>query len=446
MTEFDPVRAREFAVEVVRRLRGAGFEALWAGGCVRDLLLGIAPKDYDVATAAMPEQIREVFGRRRTLAIGQAFGVITVLGPRGAGQIEVATFRSDATYSDGRHPDSVSFSTAEFDAQRRDFTINGLFYDPLAERVIDYVGGQADLQRRLVRAIGDPFARIAEDKLRMLRAVRIAATFAFELDADTQAAIQRQAHELIIVSAERVAAELRRMLTQPHRARALTLLRETDLLAMVLPESTGWFRPSDWHEGDTRWPHTLAMLDRLPKTAAFAVAFAVLLRAGGEMPGHEFTGGDFHDVRPPAAETINHICQRLRLAHAESAAVDFFLRHEAAIRHARRAPWPKLQRILIDPHAANLLQFCRAVATEYDAAQAELDFCQEKLSLPREQLDPPPLITGHDLKAAGMKPGPRYAAILTAVRDEQLDGWVTTRDDALAMAMRLNETLASTPT
>src|SRR6187431_2793035 len=171
----DPKLAREFAVEVVRRLREAGLQALWAGGCVRDQLMGQLPKDYDVATDAAPERVREIFGQRRTLAIGAAFGVITVLGPKGAGQIDVATFRRDAAYSDGRHPDAVTFTDAEHDAQRRDFTINGVFYDPLEDRVIDYVGGQEDLTRRVIRAIGDPLARIAEDKLRMLRAVRFAA-------------------------------------------------------------------------------------------------------------------------------------------------------------------------------------------------------------------------------------------------------------------------------
>src|SRR5262245_35516929 len=175
MPTIDPQLARQFAVEVVHRLRESGHQALWAGGCVRDQLMGQLPKDYDVATDAEPDRIREVFGKRRTLPIGAAFGVITVLGRKGAGQIDVATFRCDAAYSDGRHPDAVTFSDAEHDAQRRDFTINGLFYDPLEGRVIDYVGGQVDLEFRILRAIGNPSARIAEDKLRMLRAVRFAA-------------------------------------------------------------------------------------------------------------------------------------------------------------------------------------------------------------------------------------------------------------------------------
>src|SRR4249920_3694792 len=175
-----PDHQRAFALEIAQKLRAAGFESLWAGGCVRDELLGIPPKDYDVATNATPDQIRDLFGHRRTLPIGAAFGVVTVLGPRHAGQIDVATFRSDATYSDGRHPDSVKFTSAEQDAERRDFTINGLFYDPVGGEVVDYVGGQQDLAGRVIRAIGDARLRLAEDKLRMLRAVRFAAAFEFE--------------------------------------------------------------------------------------------------------------------------------------------------------------------------------------------------------------------------------------------------------------------------
>jgi poly(A) polymerase len=227
---------REFALDIVRKLRAAGYDALWAGGCVRDQLLGLVPKDYDVATSATPDQIRDVFGRRRTLPIGAAFGVITVLGPRSAGQIEVATFRADAAYSDGRHPDSVTFTTAEHDAERRDFTINGLFYDPIAETVVDYVGGQQDLRDRIIRAIGDPRLRLTEDKLRMLRAVRFAATFRFEIEPETFRAIQEMAGDITSVSAERIGMEIRRMLLDPNRAVALELLKESGLLAHVLPE------------------------------------------------------------------------------------------------------------------------------------------------------------------------------------------------------------------
>src|SRR5262245_29980401 len=267
----DSQRQREFALEIAQKLRTAGFEALWAGGCVRDQLLGITPKDSDVATSAKPDEIRDLFGRRRTLPIGASFGVIMVLGPRDAGQIEVATFRKDAAYSDGRHPDAVTFSDAEHDAQRRDFTINGLFFDPLAEQVIDYVGGQQDLARRVIRAIGDPLARIAEDKLRMLRAARFAARFDFALDAGTLAAIRQQAAELVIVSAERVAAELRLILTHASRAAGVQLLADTNLLEVVLPEAAPLLQSREpW----TRCVNNLALLH----APTFAMALAALLR------------------------------------------------------------------------------------------------------------------------------------------------------------------------
>ena len=220
---------RRFAADVVRRLRAAGFEAYWAGGCVRDQLLGRTPKDYDVATSATPEQIRTLFGRRRTLAIGAAFGVISVIGPKPAGMVEVTTFRRDAAYSDGRHPDSVTFSSAEEDASRRDFTINGLFYDPVEQRVIDFVGGQKDLAERHVRAIGCARDRFAEDKLRMLRAVRFAAAFDFTLDDEARAAIAEMAAEIHVVSPERIAMEMRRLLADSSRAAGVRLLLETGL-------------------------------------------------------------------------------------------------------------------------------------------------------------------------------------------------------------------------
>ncbi len=197
-------------MDVVRRLRKAGYLAYWAGGCVRDQLLGREPKDYDVATDAKPDEIRTLFGRGRTLALGASFGVITVIGPPGAGQIEVATFRDDVGYSDGRHPDHVHFSTAEMDASRRDFTINGLFFDPIGQEVIDYVGGREDLRLRRIRAIGDPVKRFTEDKLRMLRAVRFSAGFDFELDPATWGAICRMSAQITVVSWERISAEIAR--------------------------------------------------------------------------------------------------------------------------------------------------------------------------------------------------------------------------------------------
>ena len=228
---------RQFAVRVVRQLRKAGHEALWAGGCVRDELLQRVPRDYDIATSARPEEIRRLF--RRTIAVGAAFGVVEILGPRtGAGllKVQVATFRSDVSYSDGRHPDQVVFSSAREDALCRDFTINGMFFDPLEDRLIDYVGGRQDLETRILRAIGDPAIRFAEDKLRLLRAPRIATGFNLSIDPSTAEAIRAMAPQMGVVSAERIAEELRRLLTYPERARGVRLLDELGLIAVLLPE------------------------------------------------------------------------------------------------------------------------------------------------------------------------------------------------------------------
>jgi len=406
----DPQVAREFAVEVVRTLRAAGHEALWAGGCVRDQLTGKTPKDYDVATDAAPDRIREIFGRKRTLPIGAAFGVITVLGPRGAGQIDVATFRRDAGYSDGRHPDAVTFSDAEHDSQRRDFTINGLFYDPLNDRVVDYVGGQDDLKRHVVRAIGDPLARIAEDKLRMLRAVRFAARFGFAIEERTLEAIKQQAHELVIVSAERIAAELRLILIHASRARGVELLTETGLLDVVLPEARSMLENRD------QWSRCIDILGVLGEPT-FSMALAALLR--------ELNGGE---SSPKLARLVGG---RWKLSTDEIEGSEKLLNQESMIRAASRQPWPKLQRVLIEPRVQELLGYCEAVARIVDGNTAEIDFCHAKLALPTEELDPPPLITGEDLKQIGLPPGPAYRQILEAIRDEQLEGKIGSKAEAL---------------
>lgn len=423
MPPLDPQLARQFAVQVVRRLRDAGFAALWAGGCVRDQLLGVAPKDYDVATDAPPEQIRDVFGRRQTLAIGQAFGVITVLGPPGAGQIEVATFRRDLGYSDGRRPDQVAFCDAREDALRRDFTINGMFFDPLDARVVDYVGGQEDLQRGLVRAIGDPAARFAEDKLRMLRAVRFAATFHFALDPDTLTAIQDHAAEVAVVSVERISAELRRMLVDRNRGRAVELLRYANLMPVILPELGCLLPAAPTDEPTSAWQTTLAILRALA-TASFPVALAVLVRESFRDPAQRAVG-------------LERLCRRLKLTIAEHKETEFLLRHEAAIRAARRIPWPQLQRILVQPGAADLVSYGRAVAEVLDGHLDDIAAAAQRLAQPPEQWNPAPLISGDDLRRAGIPVGPAYRRILDGVRDAQLDGQIQTVQQALDFASRL---------
>jgi poly(A) polymerase len=397
---------RAFALEIVQKLRTAAFESLWAGGCVRDELLGLTPKDYDVATSATPDQIRDLFGHRRTLPIGAAFGVVTVLGPRAAGQIEVATFRKDAAYSDGRHPDSVSFTDAEHDAQRRDFTINGLFFDPVENKVVDYVDGQADLQRRIIRAIGNPRLRLSEDKLRMLRAVRFAATFDFEIEADTLRAIQEMAGEINTVSAERIGMEIRRMLLDPRRAVALCLLRETNLLAHVLSEIADL--PADV------WQQMIARVEQLREpTLPLALAAVLLVAEDAD---------------------ISEVGRRLRYTNKELDRATWLVNNLMTVAHAPSVPWPKLQRLLVHDGAAELIALLESITELQDPALA---FCRERLAWPAERLNPKPLLDGGDLSRHGLPPGPEFSALLEQVRDAQLNGLVATRDEALALVDRL---------
>ncbi len=408
-----PERQQRFAVDVVRRLRDAGFTAYWAGGCVRDQLLGRVPKDYDIATDATPTRIRSLFGHRRTLPLGAAFGVITVLGPAGAGQIEVATFRRETTYSDGRHPDSVHFSTAQEDALRRDFTINGMFYDPVQEQVIDFVGGQEDLKGRIVRAIGDPDERISEDKLRMLRAIRFAAAFQFEVDPATAAAIQRRAAEIAVVSAERIAAEMRQMLAGEHRVRAVRLVLDSGLAAAVLPEIV----PVD-DAGRERLRQSLDVLGHLQEPN-LALGLVVL-----------FAGR----VSPRDAKEM---CRRWRLSNKETATIDWVLTHHEALHDARRRRWSQLQPILANDEAPNLLAVKRSEAMAGLADLKEIEWCEALRQQPQEQLDPQPLITGDDLIDRGIPQGPQYRLLLERVREAQLDGEIHDRDDALALVEQI---------
>jgi tRNA nucleotidyltransferase/poly(A) polymerase len=411
LRKLDPEKQRWFATEVVKHLRANDFEAYWAGGCVRDQLVGRQPKDYDVATSARPDEIQHVFGKRRTLAIGASFGVITVLGPPHAGQVEVATFRQDIGYSDGRRPDEVRFASAEVDAQRRDFTINGMFFDPVAERVIDFVDGQQDLKHRLIRAIGDPRQRFAEDKLRMLRAVRFAASFEFALEEQTAEAIQEMAPQITVVSAERIAAEMRAMLEGPSRESAVELLRRMGLLEQILPEAKQ--AATEPAEGQQR----LALLNALERPT-LPQALAVLL---GWPHGQEH------------AATVS---KRWRLSNAEAARTSWLLKHGTALNGAPTKPWSKLQPVLAHLGADELLALNRAAARLGRADPADVEFARQKLALPAEQLDPAPLISGDDLIQLQIPKGKLYSVLLQEARDAQLDGLLHSGEDAQRFVMR----------
>jgi len=394
---------REFAVQIVQRLQQAGFEAVWAGGCVRDMLLGLKPKDYDVATSALPEQIRDLFGHRQTLAIGASFGVITVLGPKSAGQVEVATFRQDAEYSDGRRPDSVHFSTAELDAQRRDFTINGMFYDPVQDVVLDFVDGRRDIDERVIRAIGNPEERIAEDKLRMLRAVRFAATYQFHLDEETAAAIRRHAVEINLVSGERIGQELRRMLGNSTRRVAAELLQETELLEQLVDH--GKLLTAN----RANWKTRLRWLEKL-KSPRFEPAVVVLLGPLLKEQG------------------IGAVAERWKLSVAERKTIQWIDEHWLQLTRAASLPWSQIQPLLAHPDAPLALDLAEAAAGH---EQIGLVVCRQRLAWPREQLDPPPLLDGNDLRGLGLKPGPEFARLLAGVRAAQLDGELGEREAAL---------------
>jgi poly(A) polymerase len=385
--------ARTFAIEVVKTLRSAGHEALFAGGCVRDQLWGREPDDYDVATSALPNEVQQLF--RKTIAVGVSFGVIEVLGPK-PHKVQVATFRSDGPYSDGRHPDRVMFTSAEEDARRRDFTINGLFFDPIDDRLIDYVGGEADLRHKVLRAIGNPRLRFQEDRLRMLRAVRFAARFELALEADTAAAIAAMAPEVTQVSGERIAEELRKLLQHPHRARGAELLETTGLRAAILPTVA----PID--------PARHLQLDLLGAEPSFSAGMAVLLGAIG-----------------PAE--IHRIAAQLRLSNHERDRIQWLIQHREALVHPEQLPGHRLKPLLAHPGIRELFDVHRALGHSGAVAWCEMKL----LEWPREVIDPPPLVTGEDLIAHQLTPGPEFRRLLDVVRRQQLDGELTNRADAL---------------
>jgi poly(A) polymerase len=416
------ISQRDFAEQVVRQLTDAGYTALWAGGCVRDLLIGRQPKDYDVATSARPEQVRDVFGKRKTLSVGESFGVIVVLGPKSAGQVEVATFRTDGNYLDGRRPETVVFSSPEEDAQRRDFTINGMFYDPLKKQVMDYVGGEHDLAKGVLRAIGDPHARMEEDKLRMLRAVRFTSTFEFALDEATADAVRSMSDQISVVSAERIAQELRRMLVDQHRYRAIELCHDLGLLLRILPE----LQPvvSDVE----RWQRLVSEL-RLLVEPDFTLAFALLLDAIVEADDESAASG---------AGLAGKTGRRLKLSNHEIDDASWLLKHRRSLDDASSLPLSQLKRILAQKLAPDLLALIRARSLANDQQPDDALFCEEYLrTTPREILDPTPLISGDDLIKAGFRPGPQFKEILDRVRDAQLELSMSTPAEAMELAARL---------
>jgi len=410
---------RRFAENIVRQIVEQHHIAYFAGGCVRDDLLGIQPADYDIATSATPEQVRAIFGPHKTLLVGVAFGVICV-HQRIDGvlyQAEVATFRSDGEYSDGRRPDRVDYTTPELDAQRRDFTINGLFFDPLTNQVIDFVDGQRDLTSRVLRAIGDPYARFTEDKLRLLRAVRIAARFSLEIEAVTRNAIIEMSSEISVVSPERIAAEMRKMLEHPHRVSAVRLLDEFRLLDVVF---------SDFAQPLTNPMMLQKTLTRLEAISHpdFVASLAVLSYASLESL-----------ALSPRMSVARNLVERLkirwRLSNDDAAGLKFTLLNAHVFLSQVQTKWSILQPLLVSPHVQNALTFASAVLRVEHGHDELLQRCREALKRPRIELDPEPLVDGQLLMSLGLPTGPLYARLIKLGRSAQLDGELRTPDEAI---------------
>jgi poly(A) polymerase len=398
------------AVRVVRRLAAAGHQALLAGGCVRDLLLGLRPQDYDVATDAPPERICELF--RRTRKVGVQFGVVLVHEQRK--WVEVATFRSDGQYLDGRRPTDVHFCDARHDAERRDFTVNGMFLDPLERTLLDYVGGRDDLQAKLIRAIGDPPARFAEDHLRLVRAVRFAARLDFEIEPITFTALRDHAPKLVMVAAERIREELEKMLTHAARQRAFDLLAESGLLPHLWEGAT--WRPDQIAAGRT-------LLGRLPPRVSFLLALAVLIADRG-------------------TREIQEICRALTCSNEQREAVGWLVEHHSDLDDPEGVSLADLKRLLVHPMRSELRTWAETRYLEVPDGERRRAVLAGRIeSIAPEAVQPPPLVTGDDLAARGVKPGPIYRKLLDELYTRQLDETLTTRTAGLRM---LDELLAQT--
>jgi len=444
---------QSFAVEIVRTLRARGHHAYLAGGCVRDLQLGREPADYDVATDATPQQVMQIFPQ--TFAVGAQFGVVLVpeydgatgvLAPRAERKkdtVEVATFRSDVGYSDGRHPDEVRFTRdPREDVERRDFTINGMLFDPIKNEVLDFVGGRDDLKAGIVRAIGEPQRRFGEDKLRMLRAVRFAARFAYRIDPATFSAIQRLAPQIHQVSQERVREELTKMLTEGRAQRAFQLLDESGLLREVLPEISamkGVEQPPQFHpEGDV-FVHTLLLLERLPSGCSKTLAWGALLHDVGKPPTFRVAPDrirfDGH-VEVGMKMTVE-ICRRLRFSNDETDQILALVEHHMRFADVERMKESTLKKFLRLPAFDEHLELHRIDCLSSHGRLDSYNYAREQLrSLPPEAIRPQPLVTGRDLIEAGYEPGPRFKEILSAVEDAQLEGRLTAPESAMEFVRR----------
>jgi len=439
------MNARVFAEGICSTLRAAGHQAYFVGGCVRDILLGREPADYDVATDATPDRVQQLFPN--SLAVGAKFGVIVVTeNSEGNGglQVEVATFRSDVGYSDGRHPDHVVYAKSpQEDVKRRDFTVNALLFDPQTEEVLDFVGGRDDLRSGIIRAIGHPSERFNEDKLRMVRAVRFAARFRYAIEGRTFSAIQKLAPQIHQVSPERLRDELTKLLTEGAARRAFEFLDETRLLPELLPEIArmkGVEQPPEYHpEGDV-WKHTLTMIERLPAGSPRTLAWGVLLHDVGKPstftppsgPGDRIRFNEHAEIGTRMAEEI---CRRLRFSNDDTEQIAALVANHMRFKDVLQMKPATLKRFVRMPRFEEHLQLHRLDCLSSNGHLDNYEFVRRFLAeTPPEQVRPPRLLDGDDLIELGLKPGPQFRAILERVEEAQLDGTVNDREGALRLA------------
>lgn len=425
---------------IAERLQARGHIAYYAGGCVRDSLLGKTPVDYDIATSAHPEEVQAIFPR--TVAVGAQFGVIVVV-EQGT-EFQVASFRSDGVYIDGRRPESVTYSTPQQDAERRDFTINGMFFDPVKGELIDFVNGRADLSAGILRAIGNAADRFREDRLRLLRAVRFAATLCFEIEEKTWQALRDNAAEINAVSAERIREELTRIFLSPNRVRGFDLLDASGLMQAVLPEISalkGCNQPPQFHpEGDV-FTHTRIMLDLLPQVVSVPLVFSVLFHDIGKPSTYSYDEAEarirFSGHDKAGAEMTARIMERLRFSRDEIEATVEAVGQHMVFKDVQKMRVSRLKRFMSRPHFEDELALHKVDCESSHGALDNYDFLlQKKEEFSNEPLIPPPLVRGDDLLGMGWKPGPIIGKILEAVQTRQLEGTLTTREEALEWVRR----------
>ncbi len=427
------------AREICARLRDHGHVAYFAGGCVRDMVRGLTPKDCDVATDAPPEVVQRIF--KHTYAVGAKFGVVVVV--ENGTNFEVATFRSDDAYIDGRRPSAVHFASPEQDARRRDFTINGMFFDPAKDQVIDFVGGRADIEAKLVRAIGDPAQRFSEDRLRMLRAVRFATVLDYKIGKQTWDALIANSAAILEISAERIRDELVKIFLSPNRVRGWDLLDESGLMRTILPElepMKGCEQPEQFHpEGDV-FEHTRLMLQLLPAKVSVPLVFSVILHdvAKPVMAQVDATGRiRFNEQDRIGAAMTEQIMERLRFSRAEIDATVEMVRQHMVFKDVPKMRVAKLKRFMARPTFNEEMELHRV---DCESSHRILDnykfLLRKREEFANEPIIPPPLVRGDDLIALGLKPGPRFGEILEAVETSQLEGTLKTRDEAIEWVKR----------